>query len=199
MALTLTVSLSARALSNGRIYEELGIKDVDLMGNGCTGEDIEVILDRSDPEGPIDIVRIKNPHLKVENRGRKLCLATINLINPEGFSYSVAEVNTRGYMQIQSGVKGSIENEVTIQGTAEKTKTKRVQRGYWEGMFTMNREKPRAIWTMCEKVTPIGVKQVFRLTGRNKDGRKSVISGSKDGTGAAIMEYRVIWRACDSF
>lgn len=196
--LVLVFGLGTSGFSQGPADDEVGIKDVDRMGRGCTGEDVEVILDRSQPEGPIDTVRIKNPLVKMANRGRHLCHTTINFINPEGFSYSVAEVKTQGYMVIQSGVKGSIENEVSIQGTSKKAKTKRVQKGYWEGQFTMDKEKPEAIWTMCEKVTPIGIKQVFRLTGRNKDGLKSVISGSKDGTGAVTTEYRVVWRACDN-
>lgn len=198
VCLGLGLGLALGSPSYSQESDEVGIKDADITGSGCQSEAIEVILDHSEPDGPLDIVRIKNPGLRVEDRGRKICLATINVTNPEGWSYSVAEVKTSGYMAIQTGVKATIANDVSIMGTSQKAKTKRVQKGFWEGRFQMNKEKPRPIWTVCGKTNPINIKQSFRLSGKSKNGKPSVISGGKGETGAVIHEYRLVWRACRS-
>lgn len=175
---------------------EVEIKDVTVNGSGCPVGTATVIITNSKENGPIDSGVATFDSFIVEKPGkdRKFCNIAVDMKFPHGWSYALVETYLPGTAVIQKGVTASVQTSIAFRGTDATAKSKRSQKGYWEGTFNLQEQFDRPVWSPCGKVLPLNLKITASLSGKPElDGEPSIIQLSGLNRD---QHFTIRWRRC---
>lgn len=192
LALT-SAAFSQRGPGRSEVY----IDDVVVNGSGCPIGSATAIVTNSTPNGPVDYFQVTFDEFVVEKpgRARKFCNVLLNIKYPSGWSFTVLDVDTSGYGEIQKGVKGTFKMSYTYRNTNRGRTTKRTQKGYWEGDYEFSDRFAHPVYSECGKVYPLNLKTELKLTGRAKNGEDSILTADVQ-SGLLTQKYGIRWKRC---
>lgn len=183
------------AAQKGPSKHEVGIDDVIVNGSGCPIGSAAAIFTNSVPGGPADYFQVTYDQFIVEKPGksRKFCNVLLNIKYPSGWSYSVNDVETDGYAEIQKGVKATMKMSYRYRNTNRGTSKQRVQKGYWEGDYKFSDRFAHPVYSECGKVYPINLKTEIKLSGK---GHGDSIMTVDQQSGLLTQYYSIRWKRC---
>lgn len=193
----LGLALAGTAVAQGPGRGEVEIKDATVNGSGCPVGTATVIVTNSKPSGPVDYFQVTFDDFIVEKPGkaRKFCNVALDLKFPQGWSYSVMDIETDGYAEIQKGVRGKLKMEYAFRGTSARASKTRNQKGYWEGEYKFSDRFGQVVWSPCGKVLPVNLKTTIQLSGRAKNGEDSVMTVDQQ-SGLLTQLWGIRWKRC---
>jgi hypothetical protein len=127
--------------------------------------------------------------------GRKNCQLNINLRFPQGFSYTVAQFDYRGYVQLPAGVSAEQKSTYYFQG--QTTQASGLSR--WDGPKVLDYrvsdrlEAAAMVWCPCGFVLPININSQVRLLNANGQAAQ-ITTDSIDGK--VTHKYGLQWASC---
>lgn len=188
---------SAAVAQEGPGKSEVEIVDAVVNGSGCPVGTATVIVTNSKPEGPVDYFQVTFDDFIIEKPGkaRKFCVVALDIKFPQGWSYSVLDVETDGYAEIQEGVKGEIKISYEFRSTNSKVSKKRRQKGYWEGEYKFNDSFGQVVWSPCGKVLPLNLKTQIALAGSADNGKSSIMTVDQQ-SGLLTQKWGIKWKRC---
>lgn len=194
----LSLSLAATAFGQrGPKKSEVWIEDLIVNGSGCPIGTATAIATNSRPGGVVDYFQVTYDDFMVEKPGkaRKFCNITLNIKYPSGWSFTVLDVQSDGYAEIQKGVKGQFKMTYEYRGNGRGRTTKRNQRGYWEGDYKFSDEFAHPVYSECGKVYPLNLKTSIKLTGKARNGEPSILTVDQQ-SGLLTQLFGIRWRRC---
>lgn len=190
--------VSFNLLAQGPMNGEVSIKNAVVNGSGCPSGSASVIVTNSTPNGPIDYFQVTFDDFVVEKpgRSRKFCNVLLDLKYPDGWSFSLIDVETDGYGEIQDGHRGQIDLQYNFRnlGTRPAKKSRR-QKGYWEGEYTFNDKFGSVVWSKCGKVVPVNLKTTIKLTGKSNSDDPSLLTVDRQ-SGLLTQLWGISWTRC---
>lgn len=183
------------AAQHGPGRQEVEIRDVTVNGSGCPIGTATAIVTNSTPNGPVDYFQVTFDEFIVEKPGkaRKFCNVLLNIKYPSGWSFTVLDVETDGYAEIQDGVTGQIKISYRYRNTNRGRSKTRKQRGYWEGEYKFNDKFAHPVYSECGKVYPLNLKTEIKLTG---SGHGDSIMTVDQQSGLLTQLYGIRWKRC---
>lgn len=176
---------------------EVYIDDVVVNGSGCPVGTATAIVTNSTPNGPVDYFQVTFDEFAVERPGksRKFCNVLLNIKYPSGWSFTVLDVETDGYGEIQKGVKGTFKISYRYRNTNRGRSKSRTHKGYWEGEYRFSDKFAHPVYSECGKVYPLNLKTEIKLTGRAKNGGDSILTVDQQ-SGLLTQLFGIRWRRC---
>lgn len=125
---------------------------------------------------------------------RKNCQINLNLRVPQGWSYSVAQVNYLGFVQLAAGQTGSQKSIFYFQGdvaqiSANSNFSGPVSRDYLTGDFIPVSSQ---IWSSCNGAKPLNINTQVRISSPQLSGQ--ITTDSIDGKVKQIL--KLSWKRC---
>lgn len=183
------------AAQSGPGKHEVGIEDVIVNGSGCPIGSVEAMLTNSTPGGPYDYFQVVFDDFIVEKPGkaRKFCNVLLNIKYPEGWSYSVNDVQTDGYANLADGVRGTIKISYRYRNTNRGRDKTRKQDGPYEDDYEFYDRFAHPVYSECGKVYPINLKTEIKLTGKGHEPSMMTVDRQ---SGVLTQFYKIRWKRC---
>jgi hypothetical protein len=128
---------------------------------------------------------------------RKACQINVDLKFPQGWSYSIMDVDYRGYVSLDRGVTGVAQSNYYFQGQRGSARLKTTFRGPVDDDYEY-RDKlgvSALVWSPCGANRSLNIKSQIRLDNRrNRNGSGLLTLDSIDGEVKHI--YGIRWRRC---
>jgi len=127
---------------------------------------------------------------------RKFCNITLDLNIPQGWQFTVAQVDFRGYANIDAGVKGVVQSHYRFSGGATANRPFRTE---FQGPITTDYLKRDVIgiqsnvWSACGVSRALNIKADVRLEG-NRNAAGLLTADTIDGEFRHL--YGLQWRRC---
>ncbi|KAJ3409932.1 hypothetical protein HDV05_004154 [Chytridiales sp. JEL 0842] len=124
---------------------------------------------------------------------RKNCQLNIGLRVPQGWQYSIATIDYRGYMDLDGGVKGTQSAIYYFQGEVAEARKETDFWGPRTESYTIRDSfgLQSLVWSPCGAAANVNIKSAISLTGR---GSGLLTTDSIDGKVKQI--YGIQWRRC---
>ncbi|KAJ3087154.1 hypothetical protein HK102_011706 [Quaeritorhiza haematococci] len=132
------------------------------------------------------------------SESRKNCNLNLNMHIPQGYSYSVLALDTRGFLALDQGVSAYSQTGYYFQGELD---DKTVQRR-WDGPINGdnyavrdNFDQSNVVWSPCGRSANVNIATSIRVdNSRNRQGQGLMTADSTDGKVKQIFSFR--WRKC---
>ena len=113
---------------------------------------------------------------------RKNCQINVNLHLPQGFSYSVATHDYRGYVQLPSGVQAEQKATYFFQGQSQQANAGSRFSGPVSKDYVVRDTLglPALVWMPCGRTVPLSINSQVRLTGPSTQ-QAQITTDSVDG------------------
>ena len=195
---TLFTFTSLSALADSPDPSEVYINNIVHGGTGCPidtvagdisedGKAFTLLFDEYIVEAGPDIPR---------RDGRKSCQLTVNLHVPQGWSYSIFEVDYAGYAALDRGTSGEQSSTYYFQGTrGNKVKLATRLRGYMDDDYEISDRLGLSalVWSPCGVNRALNIKTALRVKARR--GKSALMTlDSIDGEITHVYGFR--WRRC---
>lgn len=175
----------------GSVY----IDNVEVNGSGCpvgtAHADVRV------SSGTVSGFQVVFDRFYVEKPGtaRKFCNVLLNVKYPSGWSYTVLDVKTDGYAEIQEGVRGTFKISYEYRNSGRGRSVTRNQKGYWEGEYRFSDVFSHPVYSECGKVYPLNLKTELKLVGKAKHGGASILTADRQ-SGKLTQIFGLRWKRC---
>lgn len=194
LGLSLALTTSAWAQSGpgaGEVY----IDNIEVNGSGCPVGTAHADIRKS--SGTVSGFQVVFDRFIVEKPGkaRKFCNVLLNIKYPSGWSYTVHDVRTDGYAEIQKGVRGTFKISYKYRNTNRGRSNSRTQKGYWEGDYSFSDRFAHPVYSECGKVYPINLKTELKLVGSAKNGGHSILTADRQ-SGRLEQIFGIRWKRC---
>jgi len=128
---------------------------------------------------------------------RKDCQINVNLRFPPGYSYTVATIDYRGYLQLASGHTGQQSSIIYFAGSPVQARFSTSRAGPFAGDYHL-RDALHAsawVWSPCGARVPVNIKTAISLnSSANRQGSSLMTTDSIDGKVSHI--HGVTWKGC---
>ncbi len=130
------------------------------------------------------------------NQSRKNCQIAVDLHFPQGWSYSILDVDYRGYASLEAGVTGTQQSAYYFQGSAATATLRSNFRGPTQQDYQIRDSLGLAavVWSPCGATRALNINTQVRLTSSNRFARGLMTTDSIDGELTHV--YGVRWRRC---
>lgn len=127
---------------------------------------------------------------------RKNCQIAVDLQFPSGWSYSILDVDYRGYASLERGVTGEQQSAYYFQGQARTATLKSVFRGPTQQDYQIRDSLglEAVVWSPCGASRALNINTQVRLTSTNRFASGLLTTDSIDGELTHV--YGVRWRRC---
>jgi hypothetical protein len=128
---------------------------------------------------------------------RKYCQVNLDLEFPNGWSYTILDVDYRGYASIDPGVKGELESVYYFQGDLREARLARTVLGTFDDDYHVRDTLgiDAVVWSPCSATRALNIKTAVALdAGFSRNGRGLMTVDSIDG--ALTHIYGLRWRRC---
>jgi len=164
---------------------EVHLKSISYGGTGCPQGSVGSSFsdDRTSFTLLFDaFVASSGPGVAV-TEGRKNCQLALNIHVPNGFSYSVATFDYRGYVQLPAGVSAEQKSTYYFQGEQLQASGATRFAGPVAKDYLSRDTIPLAamVWSKCNKVVPININAQVRLLGAGPGKQAQITTDSIDG------------------
>jgi hypothetical protein len=162
-------------------------------GSGCPERSVAASITADGSILSFDrFVASAGPSVEVVEK-RKFCALTVELDFPEGFSFSVADVDFRGFADLGAGIVGTQRASYYFSGSppGEEPEFRTVLRGPYNATYS-HRDAlgpHTAVWSPCGAIAPLVIR-----TSVDIDNQRNLT-----GTGRMTVSeqtYRLMWRRC---
>jgi hypothetical protein len=124
---------------------------------------------------------------------RKNCQINLNLVYPEGFSYTITRFLYRGYVQLPSGVTAEQKAIYYFQGEVDQASATTRFVGPTAKDYLTGDSIEAAVYSPCGQVVPLNVNSQVRIL--NANGKAAQIT--TDSTdGKVTHQYYLDWQDC---
>lgn len=180
---------------------EVHIKSIKYGGTGCP--EGTATVDLSDDRQAFTVIYDQfvtniGPGVSI-TESRKNCQLNLTLHIPHGFTYGIASVDYRGFVDIARGAKGLQKASYYFQGQAPTASTWRPFNGRMVGDWHLHDEVEWAsiVWSPCGVERALNVNAQLRLEkGSSSSSAESMMTmDSEDGNLEQI--YHITWRRCN--
>jgi hypothetical protein len=128
---------------------------------------------------------------------RKNCQINVDLAFPNGWSYTIFDVDYRGYMSLESGTTGEQKSTYYFQGDSRQVPLSTKYYGPRDGDYHIRDTLAlnAVVWSPCGATRSVNVNAQVRVdTGSNRNARALLTLDSIDGVVKHI--YGIRWRRC---
>ncbi|KAJ3317059.1 hypothetical protein HDV06_002103 [Boothiomyces sp. JEL0866] len=185
---------------------QVHIKSISYAGTGCPAGSVSQILSQDATTFTLlmsEFVASSGPGTGITD-SRKNCQINIDLVYPQGFSYSIDSVDYRGYVQIPAGITATQKATYYISGQTQQVSSQTVFSTATDNDYHTHDEIDVAayVWSPCGAVLPGNINTQVRLTLTNPSNPKITLANtpaqitvdSIDGNVQQI--YGLKWKTC---
>ncbi len=127
--------------------------------------------------------------------GRRNCQLAMTFDCPAGWQFALVDLDTRGYVQLDSNVAGTQKTAFYFQGSAQTASLERTTQGPTDGDYQFRDTVPatQRAWGQCGRNTrALNVNTQVRLdNSRNRSGRGLITVDSIDGN--VRQTFGIVW------
>jgi hypothetical protein len=124
---------------------------------------------------------------------RKNCQLTLGIHVPQGFSYSIATFDYRGYVSLPAGLQASQRSTYSFAGEVEPINAGSRFSGPVAKDYIVRDTLGVVAWMPCGRLVPLDINAQVRITG-NPSLPGQITVDSIDGKAKTILGFR--WRNC---
>ncbi|KAI8893229.1 hypothetical protein BC833DRAFT_609098 [Globomyces pollinis-pini] len=191
--LAATVPISGAPPNPNQVY----IKEITYGGTGCPANTVAIAMseDRTTFTLIFDqFVASSGPGTTVTDF-RKNCQVNVDLRYPSGFSYSIAQVDYRGYVNVPAGLTATQKSNYYFSGQQNQISAQSVFTGpYTKDYLVSDKiEIAKYVWSPCGSVARGNVNAQVRLEG-NTSLAGQITVDSIDGK--VKQTFGIIWKTC---
>nr|BFD31508.1 DUF4360 domain-containing protein [Pigmentibacter ruber] len=129
---------------------------------------------------------------------RKNCQILINFQFPQGWSYSIARMDYRGFYNLSAGTYGSQQALYYFQGNLQQARLNTVFRGPTSGDYTISDTLGinNLVWSPCGSLSGLNVNTslIAQVGPNNPNGYATLTTDSADGS--VQTTYALQWQRC---
>lgn len=183
---------------------QVNIKNIKVNGTGCPINSTTEILANKDKNAPFNYFQVtydefvvtRGPDTKPSD-SRKFCNIVLDLHYPDGWQYTMVDLQTSGYAEIAKGAKGTLKGDYQFRHTKLiKTVLTEFQEGFVDEYDINSKIEGKdnvIIWSQCDLRIPLNLKTTINLTGSRKE--ESSL-GLDIQSGVLTQKYKVNWKRC---
>jgi len=141
-------------------------------------------------------VAAAGPGTKITD-SRKNCQLNLKLHFPQGWQYSIYSTDFRGYVQLDSGAKGTQKNIYYFQGDTQQVSSQTDFVGPTDRDYLVHDQVGAAstVWGPCGVSASLNINSQVRIdNSANRNARGQLTTDSADGKVAHIIGFQ--WRRC---
>ncbi|GGQ73509.1 hypothetical protein GCM10010166_49460 [Couchioplanes caeruleus subsp. azureus] len=125
---------------------------------------------------------------------RKNCQLAVEARVPQGFTYAIAEVTYRGFMQLERYATGLQKASYYFAGNTSTAEVQRSFNGPKTDNWTVTHRAESYVWAPCSTIRNININSELRVSGRSSTPTSIMTMDSTDASVSTI--YRFVWRNC---
>ncbi len=129
---------------------------------------------------------------------RKNCQILINFQFPQGWSYSIARMDYRGFYNLSAGASGSQQALYYFQGNLQQARLNTIFRGPTSGDYTISDTLGinNLVWSPCGSISGLNVNTYLlaQVGPNNPNGYAMLTTDSADGS--VQTTYSLQWQKC---
>jgi len=128
--------------------------------------------------------------------GRKNCQINVNLHIPQGWSFSIATADYRGYVELPAGMTATQESIYYFQGEVAQVSANCNFVGPVSKDYLVHDEIPltSVVWSSCNVVRPVNANTQVRIVGGKPGTSGQITTDSIDGKVTHILGFQ--WMKC---
>jgi hypothetical protein len=128
---------------------------------------------------------------------RKNCRLTLRVNVPEGFTYGIARVDHRGFVQLESGATGTERANYHFQGTAPPEFRSHTWHGPVSDDWLATDEDLQIVHRPCGESTNLNINTELRVSAGTSDPKTTTSFMAMDSTDAYVATvYHFAWKRC---
>jgi hypothetical protein len=186
------------------VPENVKIRSIQYNGNGCPSMTPDIL--GSNESGGHQLALSIPPMIaewgpgisKVESR--KSCVISLDLDVPEGWQYALSTFETRGFADLDAGIKGEITLTNFFEGSASSQRHVMHFQGPYTSDFGIKESLPFTTqqWSRCDVSRKLNILLASRLnqTQPNPNSQGLLVVGSE--WESAAFKFAFAWRRCPS-
>ncbi|KAF8458749.1 hypothetical protein BDZ91DRAFT_742989 [Kalaharituber pfeilii] len=179
--------------------DQVYIKGIEYAGSGCPAGSVAAVLavDGSNVAIAFDAyVASVGPDISI-TESRKNCLINVNLVYPQGWSYTVYTTDYRGYVDLDAKVTALQKSSYFFTGDNKQMDAW----SSWTGPFTDDYkftdtiEKSAIVWSSCKAKTTLNINTQIRVDNKmNKKGSGMITTDVITHKVTHILGFQ--WKKC---
>jgi hypothetical protein len=181
------------------IGDEVTIDVVAAAGSGCPSGTVSSVIA---PDGKSFILGFDEylaeagPNIPL-SQGRKFCNLAIVLNVPNGVSYTIADVNYRGYAYLEAGVEAMQKSTYFFAGNIEQASMRSGFKGPYDDDYVVGDSVGfnSVLWSECSGQQPVSIKTEVRVNNMfNRSASGIITTDTIDGR--LTHQYGLRFREC---
>ncbi|MGI0117730.1 DUF4360 domain-containing protein [Zooshikella sp. RANM57] len=192
------IALATSALANSNIPVTIDI--VKNSGTGCPSGTVAATVA---PDGKSFVLGfdayIAEVGPNIPNReGRKNCTLTAQLNIPNGYSFTIVDVNYRGYAALEEGVNALQQSRYFFAGYPQEARLKTEFNGPYDDNYLISDRLGlhSVVWSSCGAKEPVVVSTELRVNNNgNTNARGLITTDTIDGK--LTHQYGIQFRECN--
>ncbi len=197
------VGLTSAALAQevpGPNPSEIYIRDIYYSGTGCPSQTVQGMVSADGTVFTLtyeQFIAMQGPNWDRLAR-RKSCNLTVDLHAPQGYSYSIFNLNTLGYVDLDDGTSAQQKVSIRFAGDAI-SKGAAFTRDYYgpadEDFFTTDSVVTESlVWSRCGGGIPMNITTTITATA---SGAAEALIGVDQQDGKLTHQFGIQWKYCD--
>jgi len=126
---------------------------------------------------------------------RKNCQIAVEASVPQGFTYAIAEVTYRGFMQLESRTTGMQKSSYYFAGDAATAEVQRTFQGPVVDNWDVTHQAESYIWAPCKTKRNININSEIRVASRSATTPTSIMTMDSTDTSVSTI-YQFSWKRC---
>ncbi|WP_163834200.1 DUF4360 domain-containing protein [Spartinivicinus ruber] len=199
---TLSSTLSAETVVDDSVHLDLAqvtIKSIQSSGTGCPNGTVSSTVapdGKSFVLGFDEYIAEAGPGIP-RRENRKACNLTVVLKIPNGYAYTIADVNYRGYADLDRNVEAMQKSTYFFAGNAREAALRSTFKGPISKDYTISDRLgiSSLVWSSCNATAPVVIKTEIKVD--NKRARRSsglITTDTIDGK--LTHRYGLMFRRC---
>lgn len=182
--------------------DEVQVKNLQANGSGCpVGSTTKLLVD-TDGSGSADFFQVTFNQFDVERPGKskKNCLVTAVLGIPQGWSFSVINVQYEGYAEIHKKHIGRLTTKYNFPFFSNSVTTQKNIPGYFEGEYSKQDTLGlfATVWSPCGKVAPLNMNSRLMISQKPRTRGGNSFMDVERQSGLLVQKWHLKWRRCRS-
>ncbi|KAI9029507.1 hypothetical protein DFJ74DRAFT_765303 [Hyaloraphidium curvatum] len=179
-------------------YDQISIEDVTYGGSGCPGGSAAVSI--SDDKQALTVLyddfAAQSPGTPAQ--GREFCQLSVKLKYPQGLSFAVYQVDTRGFAALDAGTNGRQRTTLYFQGeTDQATFTTNFAGPFNDDyLFSDHAESAQLVWCPCGAKRNLQIKEEVSVWGGDAHKKALLTTDSTDFK--VEKKWHIQWKWCGS-
>lgn len=183
-----------------RANDEVTVQVVSAAGSGCPSGSVSSVIA---PDGKSFILGFDEylaeagPGIPL-SKGRKFCNLAIVMNVPNGVSYTIADVNYRGYAFLEEGIEALQKSTYFFAGNIAQASMRSAFKGPFDDDYVVGDSVGfnSVLWSECSGEQPVSIKTEVRVNNMfNRQGSGIITTDTIDGR--LTHQYGLRFRECN--